>query len=188
MFLICNVGMLGSLGRTQKAMRCSRMHFEQLLRFCRALQTLRVYPYIDTRTLSMSQFILFVWLISFRISIDAVTSLFEYLPWFTGCWTLVLKKMYRPFLLLWKSLSSLVLDAKPSCFPRHSMKVCLYVQHIAQSPWLYKVPVISKTIGLLKNCSPANPVSGVHHSRGIYLESTDYWSVDSNSINPESWR
>ena len=47
---------LGSLESTQKARAALGYRLEQLLRFIRALQTSRVYPELDIRTLSMNQF------------------------------------------------------------------------------------------------------------------------------------
>lgn len=139
MFFMCNVGKFGSLevGKFGAHSRSNTSLVLSKLPVC-------AHTLIYVRQVWNNS--LFVW-----SYFDGCLNKFVFLSWFTGCWTLVLKKMYHPYLLLWKNLSSLVLDAKPSCFPRHSMKVCLYLQHIAQSPWLNKVPVISKTIGLVQS-------------------------------------
>ena len=47
---------LGSLESTQEARVALGYRLEQLLRFFRALQTSRVHPQLDIRTLSMNQF------------------------------------------------------------------------------------------------------------------------------------
>ena len=48
---------LGSLECTHEARAALGYHLEQLLRFFRALQTSRVHPQLDIRTLSVNQFL-----------------------------------------------------------------------------------------------------------------------------------
>ena len=49
---------LGSLESTQEARDVLGYRLEQLLRFFRALQTSRIHPLLDIRTLSMNQFLI----------------------------------------------------------------------------------------------------------------------------------
>ena len=65
---------LGGLESTQEARVALGYRFEQLIRFLRALQTSRVHPQLDMRTLSMNQFLIF----GHQVNAKVISSIFEF--------------------------------------------------------------------------------------------------------------